>query len=100
MDKDAFLKIIAKLERQIDIDKEWSGAMSMLSPEAPGYDNQALYEATFDLFDLLIPGGGEELRYFCFEIDFGRKWKPGMVTDKGRDIDLSSSAKLYDYLQG
>lgn len=37
--------------------------------------------------------------YFCFELDFGRKWKKGMVLDSdGADIKLETSADLYDFL--
>ena len=39
------------------------------------------------------------ISYFCFELDYGRKWKEGMVIDSnGTDIDLSTPGKLYDYL--
>lgn len=39
------------------------------------------------------------ISYFCFELDFGRKWKSGMVVDEnGEDIELSSSEHLYDYI--
>ena len=43
---------------------------------------------------------GTDLDYFIWELDFGRDWKPGMVTEDGRDIDLSSAEKLYDYIMG
>lgn len=39
------------------------------------------------------------ISYFCFELEFGRKWKPGMVIDEnGNDVELSSSEHLYDYI--
>lgn len=39
------------------------------------------------------------IEYFCFELDYGRKWKPGLITDKdGVDIDLSTSGNLYEFL--
>lgn len=41
----------------------------------------------------------DTITYFCFELDYGRKWESGMVTEKdGTDIDLSTSEALYDYL--
>ena len=37
--------------------------------------------------------------YYSFDLDFGRKWKAGMVTDEnGKDIALSSAEELYDFL--
>lgn len=41
----------------------------------------------------------ENIDYFINELDFGRKYKPGMITDDDdEDIDLSTAEKLYDYL--
>ena len=41
----------------------------------------------------------EMISLFCFELDFGRKWKPGMVKDKnGLDLQLSNAEDLYTYL--
>lgn len=42
---------------------------------------------------------GTDISYFVFELDFGHKYEPGMVTDEnGNEIDISSAEKLYDYL--
>lgn len=41
----------------------------------------------------------ETISYFCLDLDYGRKWKHGSFIDKnGKDIDLSTSEKLYNYL--
>lgn len=38
--------------------------------------------------------------YFCFELDFGKNWKKGMLTAKdGTDIILRTSEDLYDLLE-
>ena len=36
--------------------------------------------------------------YFIWELDFGKKYKSGCITDKGKDVDISDSGKLYDFL--
>lgn len=42
----------------------------------------------------------EWIDYFCFELDFGKKWKEGMITEKdGTDIILKTSEDLYDLLE-
>lgn len=41
---------------------------------------------------------GSDLSYFCYELDFGRKFKPGDVTENGKDVDFSTPESLYDYL--
>lgn len=37
--------------------------------------------------------------YFCWELDMGKKWHPGMVVDAdGKDIPLSTVQELYQLL--
>ncbi len=39
------------------------------------------------------------ISYFCFELNYGKKWKEGMLIDKdGNDIVLSTPSDLYNYL--
>lgn len=38
--------------------------------------------------------------YFCFELDFGKKWKIGIITDEaGNDIVLQTPEDLYSLLE-
>lgn len=40
------------------------------------------------------------IEYFCFELDFGKKWEPGMITEKdGTDIILKTPEDLYELLE-
>ena len=41
---------------------------------------------------------GEWISYYIYELDFGRKWEPGCVTEDGKDIPLSTPEELYDML--
>lgn len=41
----------------------------------------------------------EWISYFCFELNFGRKYKDGLVSDKdGKNIPLATIDDLYDLL--
>ena len=49
----------------------------------------------------LLKDAVENIDYFIYELDYGRQYEPGIITDEnGHDIDLSSAEKLYDYLTG
>lgn len=41
---------------------------------------------------------GTDLDYYCFELDFGRNWSPGMVTIDGKDIPLRNAEDLWNYI--
>lgn len=37
--------------------------------------------------------------YYCWELDMGKNWKPGMITSKdGKDIPLGTVRDLYELL--
>lgn len=38
------------------------------------------------------------ISYFIYELDFGRQWKPGTVTEDGKDVPLSTPEELYNML--
>lgn len=41
----------------------------------------------------------EWIDYFVFELNYGKDYKQGMIKDgDGKEIDLSTSDKLYDFL--
>ncbi len=40
----------------------------------------------------------EWISYYCWELDFGRKWVKGTVIDNGKDIILNNAGALYDFL--
>lgn len=40
-----------------------------------------------------------DIEYFIYELDYGKRYKQGSVTDAdGKEIDFSTAEKLYDYL--
>ena len=62
------------------------------------YDAQIvrLLAASFDYDDDMIE---DNISYFCFELDFGRKYQLGDVSESdGTLIPLGTPEELYDYL--
>ena len=39
-----------------------------------------------------------DISYWMWELDFGRKWKPGTVTNDGQDVKLETAEDLYDLI--
>ncbi len=41
----------------------------------------------------------EWIDYFCFDLDFGKKWEIGMIKDNnGNDVKLESAEDLWEFL--
>ena len=38
------------------------------------------------------------ISWWIYEMDYGRNFRMGSLTDNGEDIDLTTAEKLYDYL--
>jgi hypothetical protein len=43
---------------------------------------------------------GTDIEYFIYELDWGKNYKDGSVSDGDKNIDLSTPDKLYDYITG
>lgn len=55
---------------------------------------ELLVAATSEKYDT-----GDDIYYFIYDLDCGREWEPGMVTDKdGNDIKMETIRDLYDYI--
>lgn len=55
-----------------------------------------------DLLERIMDDTAGDISYFVYELDYGKRYHPGCITEKinGKDveIDLSTAGKLYDYL--
>ena len=51
-----------------------------------------------ELLEKLMHDVADDISYFIYELDYGRKYKPGYITyADGQEIDFSTAEKLYDY---
>jgi hypothetical protein len=101
MQKKQFLAVMDALKQQYDKDeridkflsKEFNECGHFFFNETHSALWNCLMQLLYDKFDW------EEIDYFVYEMEFGMKWKKGMITDKdGNDVDLSSAEKLWKYL--
>lgn len=53
-----------------------------------------------NLLKKLMNDKHEWIEYFIYELDYGRSYEPGMISESdGTNIDLSTAEKLYSYLK-
>ena len=96
--KDEFCKVVNKLERT------WRKQSQIADVLGTVIDTGDLSDVVVDLLEKLMgldPNDvyGSDIDYFCWELDFGKKWKPNMIRDvNNNSIDISTAEKLYDYL--
>lgn len=101
--KEQFISIIDKLKEVDDFVKETNDRARKL--------NDAIISDFFNASSLSIShenivlkllenmfNDEEILSWWLYELDYGRKYKKGCFTDNGKNIDISTAGKLYDYL--
>jgi len=108
MTRELFIETIEALKNQYEYDIEVSKNLAKAFPNAFDAnllpENHLLNNALIKILQVenndleLCEHGQSWVEYFCFELYFGEKYKKGMITDKGKNIDFSNSGKVWDYL--
>ena len=109
MKRELFIESIEALKKQYEYDVEVSKNLAKAFPNAFNAnllpENHFVNNALMKILQVenndleLCEYGQSWIEYFCFELEFGVKYKKGMVTtDKGKNIDFSNSGKVWDYL--
>lgn len=101
--KEDFVNTINELKRCIDKEDNIYDVLQKFDIYLDD-DSEKLYDTVIHLLEILTGAivdeeFGSDISYFCWDLDFGRDYEPGMITDKeGNDIDCSTAESLYDYL--
>ncbi|MBP3325091.1 MAG: hypothetical protein J6L77_01555 [Coprococcus sp.] len=51
-----------------------------------------------NLLEKLMRDKGSDISYFIYELDYGKDYHEGCISDENGNIDFSTPEKLYDYL--
>ena len=105
MTKERFCEILGELQAGEDLQRKVAAAVRQYNnlihsdyPEPYGL----VISHEFRVIELLAEIMGDtvgDIENFCMELDFGRKYTPGCVTEvDGSELDFSSAEKVYDYL--
>jgi hypothetical protein len=103
MKKDLFIETIEVIKAQREHDLKCVRAFEIILPNTfiIGYDNTKLEDQLIKLLRVAMNVDTKDIiiDYFIDDLEFGTKYKKGCIYENGIDIDISSSAKLYDYLK-
>jgi hypothetical protein len=101
--KKLFIEVLNALDEQSKHDDMCSDAFRKILPEASGvyYITDSIVEALHKTLDHLseYKDSGDWVFYFIYDLDFGRKYKKGMVNQpNGDEIRINTASRLYDFL--
>ena len=104
LDKSEFVRIISRLRESYElVDKVnelfRNSRDNVESDFCNGAGLQISHESiVVNLLEKIMRDHWEDISYFIYELDYGKKYRPGMVKGPDGDIDLSTLEALYDYL--
>lgn len=100
LSKDEFIKALDEVEKVNKYNEELNSVFRKNGVD--GYIFQPDCTATvLRLLHILFEKADKDewIEYFCYELDFGKNWKSGIIINKdGSDIKLGTSEDLYNYL--
>lgn len=100
--KEAFINVIEDLKESNDYQKNLNKFFKNNNVDGYIYQPDCSCSVVKLLHIIFENSDADEwISFFCFDLDFGRKWKPGIVTAKdGSTINIATAEELYDYLTG
>ncbi len=106
MDKNTFIESIEAIKKQEKYDNKVAKYLGKAFPDA--FEANLRPNNSFILNQLIkilqienndFGDSNSWIDYFCYELDFGKEYKAGMVTDKNdKNIDISTPEKLWEFL--
>ena len=102
---ETFKNAILSIKKQLKLDNKYIKYASKLYPGAFEanlmYDNSAICTGMVDLLeDLTHDSENEWILYYIYDLNFGKKYKDGMITDKdNNNIKMKSIKDLYNFLK-
>jgi hypothetical protein len=104
MKKKLFTQCLNAIEMQYKHNDKMAAVANQFFPDAYQanliYDTHWIMNAMVEVLQDALDDANEHswIEYFIHELDFGRKFKIGMVKVYDIEIDLSDAGKLYDFL--
>lgn len=103
LSREQFIKAIDSIKKAIEIEEKLNNLIKEYCIDGFVFFNEDENEQLINTLEVMFECEvddytGTDISYFCYELDFGKEWKPGVITCNGEDINLSDAGHLYDYL--
>lgn len=91
MKKEKLKKYLESIKKITEQESKLDDALREISPDFGGYSNELAIDTLLNMMKDLAKDESEWIDYFIFELDWGKSYKDGMVTDEnGKNIPLAT----------
>jgi len=100
INKEQFVKCINQLKKHDEMLDDVNKIFKKNNQDTVIFDTD-LHTVIVDLLKNVFDDNSQysNIEYFIYDLEYGKKYKSGMITDKDdKDILLSSAEELYDFL--
>jgi len=100
MDRELFIDTMNKIEALAREQDEFDVLLRKIDPEfGGGYIHNKTIFLLEELLSKMVNDKYDNISYYMWEIDFGKEWEPGCITEEdGTPIPLSNAGELYDLI--
>lgn len=100
LSKKQFVEILKTIQEDLEYSDRINNSLSDLLDDGGGFVKNESLNMLIKILCYLFDDSGPEsdIDYFIWELDFGKKYYDGCFGYKDKNIDISSSEKLFDYL--
>lgn len=95
--KENFIRLMKAIENQNDFISSLYENYKIDLTNSPIGDLETIVENVL-ISEFGLSPRFNDISYWMWELEFGKKWKPGMVMDGDEDIKLQTAEDLYDYI--
>lgn len=100
MDKDLFIKTIKNIQQLVEEQDNFNNILHQIDPEfGGGYIYNKPIQILIDLLKILIDDKYDNINYYMWELNFGKDYTDGCITDANDNIiKLQTPEDLYNLI--
>ena len=83
-----------ELKAIIDASDVVNRAMKGLSPDFGSFCNERAETLIIKVLENVFDDKADWISYYIYDLDWGKKWKKGTITDKGEEVKLKTLTDL------
>lgn len=94
-----FNEYMKELKEVLEESDELDSALKKFSKNFGGFNNEVAIDLIFSILRELTHDNSDIIGYFIYELNWGKEWHIGCITENDKDIPMGNIKDLYNYLK-
>ena len=97
-DKDVFLSVVAAIQSQLQSDRMISAHLSAITGDRVIFDTGHALPGLINFLIRVVKDEDRWIEYWLYDLEEGKKWRPGMIKIDRRHVKLKTPLDLYNLI--